>query len=67
MMHILLQKAFIYKKVRTPAPPSNFFYDKINGAWLCKEDKSLLVHSKDFPAISTKKLDLETGEDQKGQ
>jgi hypothetical protein len=67
MEHILLKTAFNYKKRKEIEPPKNFKYNNIIGAWLSKTDDSLLVNHKDFPQIGTKKHDIETGEDQKGQ
>ena len=45
--------------------PNNFFYDNKYGALLSIHDKLLLVNDDTFPAITTKKRDIETGEDVK--
>jgi hypothetical protein len=37
------------------------------GAWISNTDKSFLIQAKAFKALGTKKEDIETGEDQKGQ
>ncbi len=67
MRHILFKRAFIYKKRRDINPPENYRYDSVLGAWVNKIDNSLLILAKDFKGQSTKKLDIETGEDNKGQ
>ena len=65
MKHILLNKDFEYKKRKIFSMPNNFFYDNKYGALLSIHDKLLLVNDDTFPAITTKKRDIETGEDVK--
>lgn len=67
MKHILLQKAFTYKKREKITAPTGYEFDCFLGAWISISDKSLLVNHKDFPGYGTKKNDIETGEDMKGQ
>ena len=67
MKHILLKKKFIYKKRKSVNPPKNYKYNYLLGAWINKLDNSLLILADDFKAQATKKLDIETGEDNKGQ
>jgi len=67
MKHILLNRAFTYKTRKNITPPENYKYDHILGAWKNIEDNTLLILAKDFKAQSTKKYDIETGEDNKGQ
>ncbi len=67
MKHILLNRAFTYKKRKEIDPPKDFIYDSFLGAWVDKIDKKLLVLAKDFRGQGTKKCDVETGEDNKGQ
>jgi hypothetical protein len=67
MKHILLQKALRYKKRKKIEAPKGFMFDCSLGAWISKIDQSLLIQSANFPATSTKKEDIETGEDQKGE
>lgn len=67
MKHILLQKAFIYKKREKITPPIGYEFNCFLGAWVSISDKSLLVNHENFPWKGTKKNDIETGEDQKGQ
>lgn len=58
---------FSYKKRKEIIPPSNFAYDRKFGAWISNFDGKLLVKYEGFPNVATKKLDQETGEDNKGQ
>lgn len=67
MRHILLQKALIYKKRTEIKSPEGFSFDSNIGAWINNIDKSFLIFAEGFQALSTKKNDIETGEDQKGQ
>jgi hypothetical protein len=67
MKHILLNKAFSYKKRKDINPPDKYKYDSLLGAWINKIDSSLLILANDFKGQSTKKLDIETGEDNKVQ
>lgn len=66
MKHILLQKALKYKKRKKIKEPKGFSFDSLIGAWTNNKDKSFLINSIEFVALSTKKNDIETGEDQKG-
>lgn len=67
MKHILLNKALTFKKRKDIKPPEKYKYSFILGAWINKIDNTLLIFAKDFKAQSTKKFDVETGEDHKGQ
>ncbi len=67
MKHILLQKALKYRKRKTIEAPRGYTFDSLLGAWINIIDKSLLIQSPNFPALGTKKEDIETGEDQKGE
>ena len=67
MKHILLRKAIVYKKRKDITPPKDYNYDFNLGAWIHKLSGNLLVNSDDYLGQGTKKLDIETGEDNKGQ
>lgn len=67
MNHILLQKALKYKKRKEIESPKGFLFDSLIGAWINNLDKTFLVKTEGFKALGTKKEDVETGEDQKGQ
>ncbi|MCM8762805.1 MAG: hypothetical protein NC938_06430 [Candidatus Omnitrophica bacterium] len=69
--HILIEKAYIYSQKRRSLQPDGCHYDFENGGWMRREENEevFLVKSKDInkPMAGTKKADLETGEDQKGE
>lgn len=67
MKHILLNRAFEYKKRKDINPPKDYVYNSILGAWFNITNKLPLIFADDFKAQGTKKLDVETGEDNKGQ
>ena len=67
MKHILLQKALRYKQRKQVEEPNGFTFDNKIGAWISKVNNSLLIQSLNFQKLGTKKEDIETGEDQKGQ
>ncbi len=67
MKHILLEKALRYRKRKKIDEPDGYYYDNVIGAWVSTKDKSLLIDSEGFPALGTKKNDIETGEDLKGE
>lgn len=63
-MHILQKKAKKIKAIESPYP-SNATYNFEEGVW---RDQNKCLVSYDYNrALSTKKNDIETGEDQKGQ
>lgn len=65
--HILLQKSLKYRKRKEIETPKNYSFNSIVGAWINNSDQSFLIQSSDFNALGSKKEDIETGEDQKGQ
>lgn len=66
--HILVDKTSSYEKKQL-SDPDGYSYDKRKGAWVSRQTKEFLVKSKDprRPRPSTKKEDVETGEDLKGE
>ncbi|WP_143011019.1 hypothetical protein [Siphonobacter aquaeclarae] len=67
MKHILLENAISYNTENSVHIPQGYRYDCEKNAWYSSENNCYLVHHRDFPRIGTKKNDIETGEDQKGQ
>jgi len=67
MKHILLNRAFEYRKRKDIIPPKDYVYNSILGAWFNPNSRLPLVFADDFKAQGTKKFDVETGEDNKGQ
>ena len=65
--HILLERAK-RRTVRSlpQCPEERFHYDLLVGAWV-DASGALLVERHDSPTMKTKKGDIETGEDEKGE
>lgn len=67
MKHILLNRALKYRKRKDITPPSNYEYNSILGMWYNLTDGEPLIFADSFKAQATKKFDIETGEDNKGE
>ena len=67
--HILLQNAFIYENTKKDEDlkPKNCIYDHKNGFWRVKDSHEVMMISDFAERPETKKCDIETGEDQKGE
>lgn len=66
--HILIDKACIYKSTQETEPPAGCIYDRHNGFWRIDNcEKSVMMKSDLGRKPSSKKWDIETGEDQKGE
>jgi hypothetical protein len=65
--HLLLEKAYIYPLPKDPSPPSGCQFDHNKGYWIHKDTGQPLVTLKNHPKLTTKKCDVETGEDNKGE
>lgn len=65
-MHIILEKA---KKYLTNDKTSqvDYYYSEKDGFWINKNSGEALVFEDGFSSLATKKCDIETGEDQKGE
>jgi hypothetical protein len=59
--HILIQLALRRSHAETPPLPVGASYDAVVGCWYSGADRALLG------PMSTKKNDIETGEDMKGE
>lgn len=68
MKHVLLKRASTYPRVdsRSIEPPG-CHYDARIGAWIKDSDGELFINSPNREGPRTKKEDIETGEDQKGE
>lgn len=68
MDHILLEKIVTYEKCEL-RDPENCKYDEKIGLWLWGPNNEILVKSNNpnCPKRGTKKKDIETGEDLKGE
>ena len=71
LCHFLLKKAYIYPKRILISALENCEYDSKYGAWFWqyRNQKLILVKSSnpERPKLQTKKFDIETGEDLKGE
>ena len=65
--HLLLTMAKTYPVFDRDLAPQGCQYDVYQGAWLLEGLGSLFVESPNRPQPRTKKFDIETGEDQKGE
>jgi hypothetical protein len=65
--HILLDKAYIYPSPKIPSEPVGCNFNHEKGYWVLNGSSKPLVMQKDHPKLETKKCDIETGEDRKGE
>jgi hypothetical protein len=65
--HLLLDKAYIYPKTRSPLIPEECHYDPTKGFWVHNITGQPFVTLNDHQALMSKKKDVETGEDEKGE
>ena len=65
--HLLLDQAKSYPVSNGDQTPPGCEYNMLLGAWTLKESQQLLVDTPERPKLRTKKMDNETGEDQKGE
>ena len=67
-LHLLIKHAKTYRRFSGSLEPEGCDYNFQIGAWMIKGTQELLVESADPPKPpQTKKADIETGEDQKGE
>lgn len=64
--HILIKLATKKPYTEEPEMPEGSFYDMAKGYWI-KAGESLVSYTSDYGTRATKKCDVETGEDQKGE
>ena len=68
MSHLLIEKSFKYKvQEQKTALVNDYFYDNASGYWKSKCNGLPLVHQNNQFKPKTKKCDVETGEDRKGE
>ena len=65
--HPLIQRAQKYLRNEVDLAPVGCSYDDTAGAWRVKETGQLWVETPHHQGPRTKKNDIETGEDQKGE
>jgi len=67
MQHVVIGKAFRFAARSSKAELEGYHFDSRKGFWIEDRTGIPLVHSADGPKPGTKKADIETGEDKKGQ
>jgi len=67
MKNLIIEKSFKCKASRNANIKSNMIYDKILGFWISLTDNKPLILSDNRYKLQTKKEDIETGEDRKGE
>jgi len=65
--HILLENANRYVAPALTPLPDNHLYDKKRGYWIHNSTGEAMMLSDDPQKPQSKKCDIETGEDQKGE
>ena len=65
--HILLKLSKTALRVEEDLDPPGCDYDLLVGAWVIRDSGELLANSPLRRGPRTKKFDIETGEDQKGE
>lgn len=65
--HILLEKAYRYQDPIKAMTPSDCMYQEKKGYWTKISTGEALMLSSDSRKPMSKKCDIETGEDQKGE
>lgn len=65
--HILIEKAFVYPIRKNDAGIRGYEYDEQRGFWVSLANGEPLVSDRKRPKPITKKHDVETGEDMKGE
>jgi hypothetical protein len=65
--HILIDKARVYPEPESTPKPPNCTYDLQRGFWIDDNRKIPMMHSDNPKKPQSKKADIETGEDQKGE
>lgn len=65
--HILLEKTFVYNNPTHKLAPEGCSYDRKSGLWRVDGTGEVMMISDFAQRPETKKCDVETGEDQKGE
>ncbi|MCM3575597.1 hypothetical protein M3172_20605 [Mesobacillus subterraneus] len=65
--HLLIKQAFIYPKPKEKPKLEGYVFIKSAGYWVDNENNEPYVLDNRRPKPQTKKADVETGEDQKGE
>lgn len=66
-MHVLIEKAYVYEDIKRESSPQECFYDRSCGFWRVSSTGEIMMISDYSRKPQSKKCDIETGEDQKGE
>ncbi|MFB5284658.1 hypothetical protein [Peribacillus sp. Hz7] len=64
--HLLIKKAFVYTKPKEKPQLRGYYFLNSLGYWVDKDEVPYVLDTR-RPKPQTKKADVETGEDQKGE
>jgi len=67
MKNLIIEKSFKYNDSASEGTNKNSYYDQDLGFWILNEDHRPLVLSSNSYRPQSKKCDVETGEDKKGE
>ena len=65
-MHVILEKAKKYL-ANEKTTHEDYYYSTKDGFWISRSSGKALIFDNSFNSLVTKKCDIETGEDQKGE
>lgn len=65
--HLLLKYGTTYERFSGSLAPTGCSYDRRVGAWVVSGTDTLFVETPNREGPKTKKMDIETGEDQKAE
>lgn len=65
--HILIDKTYTYEEIPKILAPKDCFYDRKSGLWRMDSNGEIMMVSNYAKKPESKKCDVETGEDQKGE
>lgn len=65
--HILLDKTYVYEDIPKDLKPQGCSYDRVSGLWRVDSTGEVMMVGNYAQRPETKKCDVETGEDQKGE
>jgi hypothetical protein len=65
--HILIENTFVYPEPNSVSMPENYDYNFQKGYWMEADTGIPMMQSNSPRTPQTKKADIETGEDQKGE
>ncbi len=66
-MHVILDNAKVYPVSRSITTPEGYQYDESSGFWCSETTGEPMIYEKNPNPPTSKKCDIETGEDQKGE